>query len=60
MNKYEEYQITSYELLLYNNKLYVADSTELKHLIMDEFHRIPYVGHPCYQKMILVVRQLYY
>jgi hypothetical protein len=38
MIKYEEYQLTTNELLLYNDMLYVHDSTELKHLIMDEFH----------------------
>jgi hypothetical protein len=27
---------------------------------MDEFHRIPYVGHPSYQKMVTIVRQMYY
>jgi hypothetical protein len=60
MKKYEEYHLTIDELLLYNNRLYVPDSTEMKHLIMDEFHRRPYVGHPGYQKMITTVRQLYY
>jgi hypothetical protein len=53
-------KLTTDELLLYNNRLYVPDSTELKHLIMDEFHRRPYVGHPGYQKMITIVRKLYY
>jgi hypothetical protein len=27
---------------------------------MDEFHRIPYFGHPGYQKMITTTRKLYY
>jgi hypothetical protein len=45
-------------LLLYNNRLYVPNSTELKHLIMDEFHRRPYVGHPGYQKMVTTVRKV--
>jgi hypothetical protein len=38
----------------------VPKSIELNHLIMDEFHRRPYVGHPGYQKMVTIVRQLYY
>jgi hypothetical protein len=33
---------------------------DLKCLILDEFHRRPYVGHPGYQKMVTIVRQLYY
>jgi hypothetical protein len=56
MKKYEEYQLTTDEILLYNNMLYVPNSIELKHLIMDEFHWRPYVGHPGYQKMITTVR----
>jgi hypothetical protein len=48
VKKYEEYQITTYELLLYNDKLYIPESAKLKHLIMDEIHRMPYVGHPGY------------
>jgi hypothetical protein len=44
---------------MYNNRLYIANSTELKKLIMDEFHRRPYVGHHGYQKMITIVIYLY-
>jgi hypothetical protein len=60
MKKYEEYQLAIDELLLYNKRLYVHDLTELKHLIMDDFHQRPYVGHLGYQKMIIAMRQLYY
>jgi hypothetical protein len=38
----------------------VPNSVDLKQLIMDEFHRMPYVGHLSYQKMMTAVRQLYY
>jgi hypothetical protein len=38
----------------------VPNSVELNHLIIDEFHRRPYVGHPGYQKMVTMVIQLYY
>jgi hypothetical protein len=40
--------------------MYVPNSTYLRHLVMDEFHRIPYVGHPSYQKMVTTIRKLYY
>jgi hypothetical protein len=60
MKNYKEYQLTTDELLLYNNRLHIPDSIELKHLIMDEFHGRPYVDYPGYQKMITTVRQLYY
>jgi hypothetical protein len=39
-------------MLMYNNRLYIPNSSELKNLIMDEFHKRPYVGHLVYQKMI--------
>jgi hypothetical protein len=59
-NRYDGYQLRSDNLLLYNNRLYVPSSTDLRHLIIDEFHKRTYVGHPGYQKMITTVRQLYY
>jgi hypothetical protein len=58
--KYEGYQLTEDGLLMYNNILYIPNSIELKNLIMDEFHRRPYVGHPGYQKMITTTRKLYF
>jgi hypothetical protein len=57
---YEEYQLTIDGLLLYSNKTYIPDLADMKNLIMDEFHRRPYVGHPGYQEMITTIRQLYY
>jgi hypothetical protein len=50
--KYEGYKLGDDNLLMYNNKLYVPSITKLRHLIMDNFHRRPYVGHPGYQKMV--------
>jgi len=38
----------------------VPNSTKSRHPIMDEFHRRPYVGHLCYQKMVTTIRNLYY
>jgi hypothetical protein len=38
----------------------VPNSIDLRFLIMDEFHRRPYVGHPGYEHMVTTVRQLYY
>jgi hypothetical protein len=40
--------------------LYVTNLVDLKHLIMDEFHRRPYVGHLGYHKMVTIVMQMYY
>ena len=43
--KYEGYKLRDDSLLLYKNMMYVPNSTNLRHLILDEFHRRPYVGH---------------
>jgi hypothetical protein len=58
--RYKGYQLRDDNLLMYNKRLYVPDSADLRQLIMDEFHRRPYVGHPGYQKMVTTVRKLYY
>ena len=47
-------------MFLCGDKLYVPNSTNLRCLIMDESHRRPYICHPGYQKMVTVVRKLYY
>jgi hypothetical protein len=58
--RYEGYQLRDDNLLVYNKRLYVSDSTYLRQLILDEFHRRLYVGHPGYQKMVTTVRKQYY
>jgi hypothetical protein len=58
--RYEGYHLATDELLLYNNRLYLPNSKDLRQLVMDEFHRRPYVSHPGYQKMITTIRNLYY
>jgi hypothetical protein len=45
---------------MYNNMMCIPNSTKPKNLIINEFHMGPYVGHPDYQKMITMERQLYY
>eukprot|EP00253_Pinus_taeda_P023671 PITA_23671 len=40
-------------MLYYKKRLYVPNQNNVKSLILDEFHKIHYAGHPGYQKMIL-------
>jgi hypothetical protein len=58
--RYVGYQLRVDNMLMYNKRLYVPNSIDLRKFIMDEFHRRPYVGHPSYQKMVTIVRKLYY
>ena len=57
---YSAYSISSEDLLVYKNRLYIPDSEEVKRLILNELHKKPYSGHPGYQKMITKLRKNYY
>jgi hypothetical protein len=45
---------------LFKNRVYVPNSQELRNLVLKEMHNVPYVGHPGYQKTIVVVRGQYF
>jgi hypothetical protein len=47
-------------LLTYRDRLYIPKDDNLKRLIMDELHKIPYTGHLGYQKMIAATRKQFY
>jgi hypothetical protein len=47
-------------LLTYKNRLYILECDDLKRFKMDELHKIPYTGHPGYQKMITTTRKQFY
>jgi hypothetical protein len=58
--KYEGYRMIYGGLLTYKNRLYIRYCDDLKRLIMDELHKIPYTGHPGYQKMITAIGKQFY
>jgi hypothetical protein len=47
-------------LLTYKRRLYIPDCDKLKRSIMDDLHKIPYTGHPGYQKMITATGKQFY
>jgi hypothetical protein len=47
-------------LLTYRDRMYIPNHDDLKRFIMDELHKIPYTGHPGYQKMITATRKQFY
>ena len=59
-NTYEnvitDYSFNEQGLILFENRLYVPNISEVKLLILNEFHKSPYSGHPGYQKMITMLR----
>jgi hypothetical protein len=58
--KYEGYQKTEGGLLTYRSRFYIPYCDNLKRFIMDELHKIPYLAHPGYQKMITATKKQFY
>jgi hypothetical protein len=58
--KYERYQLLNDVILTYRGSLYIQNCDDLKRFIMDELHKIPYTGHPSYQKMITATKKIFY
>jgi hypothetical protein len=58
--KYEGYQMIDGGLLTYRNRLYIPYCDDLKKFIMNELHKIPYIVHTGYQKMITTTRKQFY
>ena len=50
--KYEGYQLEGDELLTYNNRIYIPNVADLRRIVMDEIHKIPFSSHPRYQKIV--------
>jgi len=47
-------------LVRFRDKIYVSDYSEIKKLILREFHVKPYSGHPGYQKTLTIVKKFYF
>jgi hypothetical protein len=58
--KYEGYQLLNDGLLTYKGRLYIPNCDDLKRFIMDELHKIPYIGHTGYRKIIIATKNLLY
>jgi hypothetical protein len=58
--KYDGYKFMNDGLLTYKGRLYILSCDDLKRFIMDELHKIPYTGHPNYQKNITTTKKLFY
>ena len=58
--KPSDYGINKDQLLTFKGKLYIPNRMSLKELIMDEYCYSNYVGHLGYQKMLTIIRKLYF
>ena len=55
-----DFSLNEKGLKMYKNKLYVPKIPKIKFLILNEVHKSPYSGHPCYQNMITMLRKDYF
>jgi hypothetical protein len=60
LQRVEEYKLEVDGTLLYKNRVYVRNVQELKITILKEMHKVPYVGHPGYQKTMAAVKSHYF
>ena len=55
-----DYHFIASGLLRFRDKIYVLDNSELKNIILREFHVKPYSYHPRYQKTLTTMNKFYY
>ena len=58
--KYEGYKLEEDGLITYKNIIYIPNVAYLSRVVMNEIHKAPYVGHPGYQKTIVIERKQYF
>jgi len=47
-------------LVRFRDRIYVPDNSDLKKVILSEFHEKSYSGDSCYQKTLKTMKKLYY
>ena len=47
-------------LLWFKDRMYMPKNLEIKIFILNEMHKIPFAGHPSYQKMITDLRKQFF
>jgi hypothetical protein len=52
----ESYKLETDGILLYKNIIYVPNVEDLKLMILNEMHNVPYVGHPGCQKIVAAIK----
>jgi len=55
-----DYCLTTDGLVRFRDRIYVLNCSEVKKLILREFHVKPYSSHLRYQKMLMMVKKFYY
>jgi hypothetical protein len=47
-------------ILMYKDKVYASNSSEMKNVVVKEFHSVPYVLNPRYKNKVATVRSQYF
>ena len=47
-------------IIQFNGRIYVLAKSELKKIIIQEMHNVPYAGHPQYQKTLTAFKKQFY
>jgi len=55
-----DYHLTMDDLVRFRDMIYVLDKSEIKKLILREFHAKTYSGHPRYHNTLTMVKKFYY
>jgi hypothetical protein len=56
----EGYELKEDAILMFRHRVYVPNNQKLKSLLFSEMHKVPYVGHPGYQKTIIAIKKQYF
>lgn len=58
--KYEDYELNDDGIPIYKNSVYIPNFVDLRRIVMDEIHKMQYLEHPSYLKMIVIARRQYF
>lgn len=57
---FQDFKLSPENILLYKRIIYVPDVPAVKEIILHEMHKVPYVGHPEYQKTLTTIKKQFY
>ena len=55
-----EYGLSQEQMLTFTGNIWIPSRVDLKEVIMNEYHRSNYAGHPGYQKMLIKIAKVYF
>ena len=55
-----EFKVDQKGLIWFKERIYMPNVADLKLFILNEMHKPPYGGNPCYQKMIINLRKKFF